>query len=57
MPLRGGLCRKVVFASLRGAKVKRFLRWTGLKAGGVLKFDSGLWTRLRREGSEGSEGS
>ena len=23
----------------------------------VLKFDSGLWTRLRREGSEGSEGS
>lgn len=36
MPLRGGLCRKVVFASLRGAKVKRFLRWTGLKAGGFL---------------------
>ena len=23
----------------------------------VLKFDSGLWSRLRREGSEGSKGS
>ena len=40
MPLRGGLCRKVVFASLRGAKVKRFLRWTGLKAGGFLSLTS-----------------
>ena len=26
----GGLCRKVVFADAQGAKVKRFLRLTGL---------------------------